>query len=412
MNHIRQAIAWIIKLKKSQKIIGIIIVVCLVTAVSIQLRPARENTFDVYEVKQGDISETITNSGNVTTNGNTTVFSPSTGIVETMYVNNGDTVTQGQKLLKIKSTATDIERSAARAAYQTAKNALSSSQQAKISNQSQLESGRKAVIDASVALAQLNDRLNNSTNNPTTNKQYTPDEIESIKSSYISAKKSFEALEGKYTDSDSIINAAQSSVTTQWLAYQATLDGVVKAPASGTIMNIAVEPGDSVAAATSLDASAANSKPVLRISTLDTISIKVSLSEIDIAKVREGQKATVFFDAIPEKIFDATVSRVDEVGTNTNAVVTYDVYISLVESDDRIRPGMSATATIQTDKKVGVLLVPNIGLKKEANEITVEVQDGTSSITKAVRIGVKNSLQSEVLSGLSEGEKILIPKSK
>lgn len=99
-------------------------------------------------------------------------------------------------------------------------------------------------------------------------------------------------------------------------------------------------------------------------------------------------------------------------GTNTNAVVTYDVYISLVESDDRIRPGMSATTTIQTDAKVGVLLVPNIGLKKDANEITVEVQDGAASIPKTVRIGVKNSLQSEVLSGLSEGEKILIPKSK
>lgn len=412
MNHIRQALTWLTKLKKSQKITAVVIVVCLVTALSVQLRPARETPVDVYEVARGDISETITSSGNVTTNGNTAVFSSSTGIVETMYVTNGDTVTQGQKLLKIKSTATDIERSAALAAYQAAKNALNTTQQAKIVNQSQLEAGRKAVIDASVALAQLTDRLNNSTNNPVTNKQYTPDEIESIKSSYISAKKSFEALEGKYRDSDSTISAAQSSVTTKLLSYQATLDGVIKAPASGTIMNIAVEPGDSVTAVTSLDASATNSKPVLRISTLDTISIRVSLSEIDIAKVRERQKATVFFDAIPEKVFDATVSRVDEVGTNTNAVVTYDVYISLVESDDRIRPGMSATATIQTDAKVGVLLVPNIGLKKEANEITVEVQNGTASIRKTVRIGVKNSLQSEVLSGLSEGEKILIPKSK
>ncbi|MBP7774551.1 HlyD family efflux transporter periplasmic adaptor subunit [Candidatus Woesebacteria bacterium] len=412
MNHIRQALTWLSKLKKSQKITAVVIVVCLIAALSVLLRPAREDTVDVYEVTRGDISETITSSGNVTTNGNTTVFSPSTGIVETMYVNNGDTVTQGQKLLKIKSTATDIERSAALAAYQAAKNALSTSQQAKIVNQSQLEAGRKAVIDASVALAQLTDRLNNSTNNPATNKQYTPDEIESVKSSYISAKKSFEALEGKYTDSGSAISAAQSSVTTKLLSYQATLDGVIKAPTAGMIMNIAVEPGDSVSAITSADTSAANNKPVLRISTLDTISIKVSLSEIDIAKVREGQKATVFFDAIPEKVFDATVSRVDGVGTNTNAVVTYDVYISLVESDDRIRPGMSATATIQTDAKTGVLLVPNIGLKKDANEITVEVQDGTSSTPKTVRIGVKNSLQSEVLSGLSEGEKILIPKSK
>lgn len=412
MNHIRQALTWLSKLKKSQKITAVVIVACLIAALSVLLRPAREDTVDVYEVTRGDISETITSSGNVTTNGNTTVFSPSTGIVETMYVNNGDTVTQGQKLLKIKSTATDIERSAALAAYQAAKNALSTSQQAKIVNQSQLEAGRKAVIDASVALAQLTDRLNNSTNNPATNKQYTPDEIESVKSSYISAKKSFEALEGKYTDSGSAISAAQSSVTTKLLSYQATLDGVIKAPTAGMIMNIAVEPGDSVSAITSADTSAANNKPVLRISTLDTISIKVSLSEIDIAKVREGQKATVFFDAIPEKVFDATVSRVDGVGTNTNAVVTYDVYISLVESDDRIRPGMSATATIQTDAKTGVLLVPNIGLKKDANEITVEVQDGTSSTPKTVRIGVKNSLQSEVLSGLSEGEKILIPKSK
>jgi HlyD family secretion protein len=408
----QQVLSWLKGLKKSQKIIGGIIVIFLIIAISGQLGSFRKDSLDVYEIKRGDISETITNSGNISASGNATVFSPSTGIVEAVYVKNGEIVSQGQNLIQVKGTATEIERANALAAYQSAQAAANISQQAKITNQSLLEAGRKTVIDASIALNELNERRNTGANNPITGKPYTPDDIESIKSTYTSAKKSFESLENKYLDSDDAIAAAQSSVTSAWLSYQATQNGMIKAPIAGTVMNIAVEPGDAVSGVTSSVLSSAGIKPLLRISTLEKISMRVSLSEIDVAKVSRGQKATVVIDAIPERTFTATVSRVDTVGTNTNAVVTYDTYIEVIESDERMRPGMSATVTITTDPKKGVLLVPNTGLTKENNDITVQVQKGRSSVSKIVKIGVKNTSQSEVLSGLSEGEKIIIPKSK
>lgn len=404
--------AWIKSLSKFQK--GVFVVAALGLAIYffIQGQSTDDTNYDSYVVTRGEISETITISGNVSTSGNTAIFSPSTGIVEELYVKNGDSVVLGQKLAKVKSTATDLDRSAALSSYQSAVASLNTAKQAKITNQSLLEAGRKTVLDASIALNQMNNRLSNSQKNPSTDEQYTTEEIESITSSYTSAKKSFESLEAKYLDSDAVISAAQSSVTANLLAYQATTNGIIKSPLAGTISNLSVDAGDAVVAIAPKDTALASSRPLLRVVSLDNFTIIVQLSEVDVEKVHSGQTATIVFDAIPDQTFTGKVSRVDSVGTKNNAIVTYDTFITMSDLDPRVRPGMSATVTIQRDAKSGVLIVPNIGLTKDNDEIQVQIKTGSSITKKSVGIGIKNSTQSEVISGLTEGDIILLPKAK
>lgn len=361
-----------------------------------------------YTVTRGDIRETIVSSGNVTVAGNAAIYSPSTGIVEEIYIKNGDTVTEGQELVKIKSTATESEKAEALAAYQTAQSAVNTTKQTKISNQSLLEAGRKSVIDASVALEQMTNRRNNGLTNPTTGKAYTQDEIDSIQSTYTSAKKSFEALEKKFLDSDTAIAAAQSTATSAWYNYQSALSGTIQAPVEGIISNLSVVEGESVQSGTSVS----GVLPILRIITGETMSVTVKLSEIDVIKVHEESSATVIFDAIPDQQFSAVVSRVDTVGNNSNSVVTYTAYVSLQDTDKRIRPAMTATVTINSDEKNNILLVPNAALTQEEAGISVRVLSGSKSKLIPVTVGVKNTTHSEVVSGLQEGDVVLVPKTE
>ena len=403
---------WVTGWSTPQKIAGVFFCLLTIGLLMHTLRSSDTDTYTPHIVKRGDISENIIISGNANASGNASVYSPSTGVVTDMYVKNGDSVIPGQELMRIQSTAMETDRANALAAYQSAQAALNVSKQTKLTNQSLLEAGRKTVIDASISRQQMTTRRNDGTNNPATAKPYTQEEIDSINSSYESAAQSFAALEKKYLDSDSAIAAAQSAVSAAWLSYQSTLNGIIRSPIAGTVINLAVSPGDYVTAKTASIANQTDVSPVLRISNAGTISIQIKLNEVDVAKVRSGQSATVVFDAFPEKTFAASVSRVDTVGVNTNAVVTYNAFIDLLENDDRIRPAMTATVTIQTDTKKNVLLVPNIGLTKNKDQISVRGNSGKVQTIKPVTIGIKNTKESEITGGLSEGDVILVPKTK
>lgn len=384
--------------------------VCLIGVFTVpRFRNARAD--ETYRVDKGDVSETIVISGNANASDNAKVYSPATGVVEEVYVKNGDVVAVGQELLKVKSTAMETDRAAMFAAYQSALAGVNTAKQAKITGQSTLESSRKSVIDASIAKQQMEQRRIKGTTNPSTGEQYTQDEIDSINSSYESAKSSFAAAEKKFLDADMNIAAAQSAVSAAWLEYQATLNGVIKAPAAGTVANLSLDVGDYVRAKITSPTTSNEGDPVLRILSGRGVTVAVKVNEIDIPNVRVGQKATVLFDALQGASYSGSVVRVDTVGENVNAVVTYNTYIQIDDADDRVRPTMTATVTIETDYLRNVLVVPNSALTTTEDGQTAVREPGRGGTRlQPVKTGKKSGTVTQILEGLSEGDTILIPK--
>jgi len=101
----------------------------------------------------------------------------------------------------------------------------------------------------------------------------------------------------------------------------------------------------------------------------------ISLNEVDAAKVRAGQPAQITFDAISGFIATGTVGQVDLVGTVSSGVVSYNVRILIDTRDERIRPGMSLNVTITTNRKDGVLIVPNAAVKKLNGQSYIQILD-------------------------------------
>ncbi len=180
-------------------------------------------------------------------------------------------------------------------------------------------------------------------------------------------------------------------------AKEKLADYFVRAPFDGTIAKLDAKKADSVTASTI----------VATLITTQKIA-EVSLNEVDVAKIKIGQKATLTFDAVEGLSIAGKVAEVDTVGTVSQGVVTYNVKIGFDTQDDRVKPGMSVDASIITDVKQDVLVVPNSAVKLRGDTYYVEIPDTPLPRQQQVEIGLSNDTDTEIVSGLKEGDEIII----
>ena len=153
--------------------------------------------------------------------------------------------------------------------------------------------------------------------------------------------------------------------------------------------------------------------------------VKIALNEIDIAKIKLGQKATLTFDAIDGLSITGSVVGVDTVGTVSSGVVTYNVTISLDVDDARVKPGMSVSATIITNTAQDVIVVPSSAIKTKngssyvetfSSELPAAATGVTGSVSSVlptqvtVEVGLADDSNTEITGGLKEGD-IIVTKT-
>ncbi|HTK04067.1 MAG TPA: efflux RND transporter periplasmic adaptor subunit [Candidatus Eisenbacteria bacterium] len=194
-------------------------------------------------------------------------------------------------------------------------------------------------------------------------------------------------------------------------AREKLADYAVRAPFDGIVADVPVRKGDA----------ASPSTVIATFITKQSIAT-VSLNEVDAAKVKVGQKVTLTFDAVEGLSLTGSIIDIDALGTVSQGVVTYDANIGLDGQDERVKPGMSVSAAIITDLKTDVLTVPNSAIKSQGGATYVEMLDlpagtdgsspaGIVSVTpprrQPVEIGLANDEVTEIVSGLSEGDKVV-----
>ncbi len=198
-------------------------------------------------------------------------------------------------------------------------------------------------------------------------------------------------------------------------ANDALANYIIRAPFSGVVANIVPKVGDTASPGATFATIISSGRYAT-----------ISLNEVDISKVKVGQKATLTFDAIDGLSLTGKVIEMDSIGTVSQGVVTYNVKIGLDASDKRVLPGMSVSAAIITNVRQDVILVPNSAVKSQNNESYVEVVDmtksslaanGTSSQTETgtlvtkrqtVQVGAVNDTMTEIVSGLNEGDTVVV----
>jgi HlyD family secretion protein len=202
------------------------------------------------------------------------------------------------------------------------------------------------------------------------------------------------------------IDVAQAAVD----AAQATVDRIqVTAPFSGTITEVDAKTGDLVS----------SGDTAFRIDDLSSIYVDLEISEVDVASLKVGQKATLEFDAIADKTYTGEVSEISLVGSVSQGVVNYPVTVRISDAgeqaspvDENIRPGMTASVTITVDQVDNALIVPNKAIHTSDGQRTVTVLSGDQQITVPVTVSLTGDSQSAVTSPqLKEGEVVVISGS-
>jgi len=173
-------------------------------------------------------------------------------------------------------------------------------------------------------------------------------------------------------------------------------DYVVRAPFSGVVARVNARRGDSVSAGTTLATLITQAKIT-----------EIALNEIDIALVAIDQLVTLTFDAVEDITLTGNVFEIDALGTVSQGVVTYNVRIAFDTQDERIKPGMTANAAIITDRKDGIVLVPNSAVQSRGGQVYVDVMQDGLPRSVVVEVGLSNELSTEIISGLKPGAQVV-----
>jgi len=393
--------------KKSLIIIGLIILLVIIG----QLIPkdlTKGYEFTTPEIR--DITQVVSESGTIVTASQTPVFSPSTGTVAELYVHNGDLVGLDQPLFKVISTATEDEVAAAVASVSSAKAALNTAEQAKLTYQTQLEQARQTVLSTQSTVDAMNDRLKESQDNPSTGRPYIQLEIDTINSSMTSALYSFKTVEKKFVEADQSICSAGAALHSAQLAYESTQDRVISSSDIGTVSNLSVSQGDSVAAPTA--ATIVSARPVLNVANFTSNRITVEIRESDIDKIIPGQSVTIEPDSLHDQTYQGIVDRVDDIGTIIAGVTKYYTYINILNPDDQLKSGMTVDVDITTQTAEQVLSLPNAAVKPYQGGRAVRVLDHKGEIEYLpVTIGLKGTQYTQIIDGLTPDTQVIISAS-
>jgi RND family efflux transporter MFP subunit len=180
----------------------------------------------------------------------------------------------------------------------------------------------------------------------------------------------------------------------------------ITAPISGIIGTVSTQEGETVAASFS-------APTFVTILNLDMLEVDAYVDEVDIGKVKVGQKASFTVDAYPEKIFNAEVEAIYPDAEIRDNVVYYAVILKIEKNFEEIlRPQMTASVTINLEELQDVLAIPIKAIKKENGNSFVMVKEGEKIAKRQITTGRESGDLVEVKSGLSLGDMILVPSSR
>ncbi len=358
---------------KKKKII-ILVLIALLLAVGATFIFCKKGekliTFQTAQVEPGDIATTITATGTIEPVKTVDVGTQVSGIVTRLYVDYNSVVKRGQIIAELDRTNLLSDLSTAQTRLRSA--------------QIELDYQKKNYS----RYAELHQK------------------------ELISTSEYDVALENYRKAQESVRIAQQDVARAKTNLGYAT----VYSPIDGVVISKSVEEGQTVA-------SSFSTPSIVKIARdLTDMQCIAKVDEADIGEVREGQRVTFTVDAHPDDVFSGTVKQVRQNPVTTNNVVTYEVVISAPNADLKLKPGLTASITIYTLERSGVMSVPSAALRftPEASifgnkyvikDTTAEHKlwtlDGNVLTAHKVEIGATDGIRTEVIGSMKEGTTVV-----
>ena len=347
-----------------------------------KMQPKNEATFITEEVKRGKIAQTVSATGEIAATNLVDVGAQVSGQIKKMHVKIGDVVKEGDLIAEIDNVTQVNEVNTRKAQLQT--------------YQAQLESAQVAL-----KIAQ---------------RKYS--RYKSLASADAVSKEEFEATEDSLATNRAKIKELQSSIRQTQIAINTAEKDLgytrITAPSAGTVVSLVVEQGQTIN-------SSQTSPTVVQIADLTSMTNKMQIAEGDATKVKAGQTVNFTILSEPDTPISAKLDSIDpglttmsqgsyskSTDTTSNAIY-YFARATVPNPEGKLAIGMTTQNTVEIASADNVLMVPTVAIKtKDGKKFVRVLEANNQAVDREIQTGLKDSMNTEVKSGLNEGEKVVM----
>ena len=347
-----------------------------------KMQPKNEATFITEEVKRGKIAQTVSATGEISATNLVDVGAQVSGQIKKMHVKIGDIVKEGDLIAEIDDVTQVNEVNTRKAQLQT--------------YQAQLESAQVAL-----KIAQ---------------RKYS--RYKSLASADAVSKEEFEATEDSLATNRAKIKELQSSIRQTQIAINTAEKDLgytrITAPSAGTVVSLVVEQGQTIN-------SSQTSPTVVQIADLTSMTNKMQIAEGDATKVKAGQTVNFTILSEPDTPISAKLDSIDpglttmsqgsyskSTDTTSNAIYYY-ARATVPNPEGKLAIGMTTQNTVEIASADNVLMVPTVAIKtKDGKKFVRVLEANNQAVDREIQTGLKDSMNTEVKSGLNEGEKVVM----
>jgi HlyD family secretion protein len=369
-------------------------------------RLASGSTIDpnkLAKVTRGDVARSVVATGKIQPITKVEVKSKASGIVEKLFVDINNTVHKGQQLAQLdqQEILAEVEAQKAQLAAAEANVATyeANIEQDKVNAAAPDLPMYKATLDRNLEMQKQGIVSRQALDD--TNKDYL-----AALTRRDSAKAQIGVDTAKLKQARAQVMQSKASLNQfeEQLGYT-----TIVAPMDGVILSRDVEIGDAVSSILVLGSTATL---VMTEGDINEVYVQGKVDEADIAHVYMGQPARIKVESFRDRVFNGKVTKISPMGVEKDNVTTFEVRVSINNPGGELKANMTANAEILLDEHKGVLTVPeNAVIYDNQKNAAVEVPDKKQKEGKRkvqIKVGLSNGSVTEVLSGLKEGEQVVL----
>ncbi|EFC33136.1 efflux RND transporter periplasmic adaptor subunit [Campylobacter jejuni] len=374
-----------------KKIILIILIVILgsIGAYFIFFNNDEKISYLTQKIQKKDISQTIEAVGKVYAKDQVDVGAQVSGQIIKLYVDVGTHVKQGDLIAQIDKDKQQNDLDITKAQLQSAKANLES---------------KKVALEIASKQYQREQKLYAA-------KASSLENLETQKNNYYTLKANVAELNAQVVQLEITLKNAQKD-----LDYT-----TISAPMDGVVINVAVDEGQTVNANQ-------NTPTIVRIANLDEMEVRMEIAEADVSKIKVGTELDFSLLNDPQKTYHAKIASIDPADTevsnsttsssssgsssssSSNAIYYYAKFY-VANKDDFLRIGMSIQNEIVVASAKAVLAVPTYAIKSNSKGYYVEILENQKAVKKYVKLGIKDSINTQILEGVNENEELIVSSS-
>jgi HlyD family secretion protein len=396
-------------MKKSRRLsIGAAVVVVIVGGVyGFSTLNGASNTIDpskLATVERGVMLRSVVATGKIEPITKVEIKSKANGIIERLHVDVDQVVQPGQVLAEL-----DKENLTARA-----REARANLQAAQAAREAAVAQLRKNEIEAESPEVEFARRSFDRAEQLFAQQLVAQNQLDDARSALEQAENRRRVAQSqllvsraRVSEADANVSQARANVER---AEEELANATIKAPIRATVLTRDVELGSPVSSILNLGA---NATPVMTLGDIEKVFVRGKVDEADIGRVRLGQQARITTETFRDKVFNGQVTQISPIGVEKDNVTTFEVEVSIDNPGQELKANMTANAEIILEQHADSLLVPEAAVTyDEQRNAFVDLADPGARNGRrkvAVKVGIGNGTRLQVLSGVKDGDKVVLP---